>query len=295
MNIRRFVAAFSAIWIISPSLSFAQTTTAPARFEISASSSTTGEGDTDYAGQTNGSVELRTLRASTSYRGSFSEVLTYHAGAGFAQVDIDITGNVPLPERLQSLFGDFGVAWNIARAWTLVAAVQPGLYSDTEASDSDGFAVPGLLLAQWRGGGAWSFGAGARFSSLSRNPVTPIAYARWQPNARWTISFGAPRTEAAYKISATTTLFAGGSFEGGSFAVDTPNATPPGYPHLRETKLDYREIRTGAGIRWQASRALRIQLEGGAAVDRRFDYFDRDLKIEADSASFIALSVVGTF
>ena len=288
--------AFTSLLPFTPA-SFAQPPAAAAdRFEFSAGGSITGSGDADYAGTTHGSIELRTARASAGYRGSFSETLHYHLGAGFTHVEIDATDGVPLPERLRSTFADLGATWNFNRAWTFVAAVQPGLYSDTEASSSDGFAVPVTTLAQWRNGGAWTFGFGARFNSLSRNTAMPIVYARWQPTPKWTVSLGAPRTEVAYKFDSATSFFAGSSFEGGSFAVDDPAVMPPaGYPSLRETKLDYREIRVGAGVRRQLSPGVRLQLEGGAAIDRRFEYFDRDLKIEADSAGFFALSLVASF
>jgi hypothetical protein len=284
-----------ALAFVPPASSLAQAPASLSRFEFTATGSGTASGDADYAGITNGSIELRSARFSFTYRGSFTETLNYHAGAGSTHLTIDSTDGVPLPDRLRSVFVDFGGTWKLNRAWTLIGAVQPGIYSDTEASSSDGFAAPAIVLAQWRSG-AWSFGAGARFHSLARNQLMPIAYARWQPAPKWTIALGAPRTEVAYQFDKDTTFFAGGSFEGGSFAVDDPAVTSPaGYPSLRDTKLDYREIRVGAGVRRQLTPAMRLHLEGGVAVDRRFEYFDRDLEIEADSAGFIALSLVGTF
>lgn len=291
-------SSFAAIALacLPAAASFAQSPTLSARFEFAASGSVTGSGDADYAGITRGSVEMRTARASTSYRGAISEALKYHLGAGFTHLEIDATAGVPLPERLRSSYADLGVAWNINRTWTLVAAVQPGVYGDTEASSSDGFAMPATLLAQWRSGGAWTFGAGVRFNSLARNRVMPVAFARWQPSPQWTVSLGAPRTEVAWKFDSATSFFAGSSFEGGAFAVDDPAVTPPaGYPGLRETKLDYREIRGGAGVRRQLSPAVRLQLEGGVALGRRFEYFDRALTIKLDSAGFVALSLVASF
>lgn len=279
-----------------PSLTLAQAPVEPTpHFEFQASGSFTGEGDADLAGTTPGTLETRIGRAGLVYHGSMSEVLQYRLGAHFSEVRIDATAGIPLPDRLQSASAELGLTWNVDRAWTLIAMAQPGVHSDTEASSSDGFDVPVIALAQWRQG-SWTFGAGARFSTLARNRAIPIAFARWQPSARWSFSLGAPRTEAAYKATAGTVFFAGASFEGGAFAVDDPALTAPaGYPSLRDTKLDYREIRVGAGVRHSFSSALRLQLEAGAAVDRRFEYFDRSLKIEADGAAFVALSFVGSF
>lgn len=268
----------------------------PAVFEISTGGSLTGKGDTDYAGATHGSVELRTARASVLYRGTFTDTLGYRLGAGFAHAELDAPTGVPLPQRLQSVYAEIGASWTIDRNWTLLASAQPGRYSDTEASGSDAFSAPATLLAQWRGPGAWSFGGGVRYHSLARSRLMPAAYARWQPSAAWTVSLGAPRTEVAWQCRPATAFFTGASFEGGSFAVDDPAVRPPaGFPSLRDTKFDYREIRLGAGVRHQITRQLRLQLEAGAAASRRFEYFDRSLKIEAASAAFAALSLTASF
>jgi hypothetical protein len=268
----------------------------PPPVELTVSGSATGSGDTDYAGRQQGSVELRTVRFSASYRGVFSEVLSYRVGASFSQATIDASAGVPLPERLQAVHADLSATWAIDRHWSILAMVQPGHYGDTEASGRDAFAVPATLLAQWRGGGAWSFGIGARYNSLSRNPLMPAAYVRWEVAPDWTVSLGAPRTEVAWRYTKATTFFAGSSFEGGAFAVDDPAVkAPAGYPSLRETKLDYREIRVGAGVRQQLTPTLRLQAEAGAALGRQFEYFDRSLKIKADSAAYLALSLSASF
>lgn len=270
--------------------------TPPLPVEITVGASATGKGDTDYAGREQGSVELRTLRFSASYRGTISETLSYRLGASFSQATIDASAGVPLPERLQAVHADLSATWTLDRNWSLIAAVQPGQYGDTEASSSDAFAMPAMLLAQWRGGGAWSFGVGARYNSLARNPLMPAAYVRWQVAPDWTVSLGAPRTEVAWQYTKATTFFAGSSFEGGAFAVDDPAVkAPAGYPSLRNTKLDYREIRVGVGIRQQLTPTLRLQAEAGAALGREFEYFDRSLKIKADSAGFLALSLSASF
>lgn len=274
----------------------AEPTPATPRLEFSFNGSVTDQGDTDYAGLSNGAVETATARASARFRDRITDTLRYTLGLNFAHVAIDTTASVPLPEKLQAEFAELGVAWSFADNWTLMASAQPGLYGDGEASSSDAFDAPALLIAQWQSGGAWTIGAGVRYSSLARNSVIPLAYFHWRPNDQWAVAFGAPRTEVAYQFDRDTSFFAGGSFEGGAFAIDDPAITPPaGYPSLRETKLDYREIRVGVGVRQQLSPTIRFQFEGGAAVDRRFEYFDRALKIEADPAAFFALSLVATY
>lgn len=291
--------AFMLVFASGPFTAFVfgqATAPAPApRFEISLRGSGTGRGDADFAGISRGNIETRVVQFSAATRGQFSETLRYKAGVGFEGTEIDLEGNVPLPERLRATYVEFGATYLRSREWAFIAALQPGIYTDNEASNSDGFNVPGILLAQRRGE-HWTFGGGIRFSPMDDSPVMPIAFARWQPNDKWTLAFGAPRTEISYAVNRKTSFFAGGSFTGGTYAVDARKlTTPAGYPRLDETKLDYREIRAGAGVRHKFSEALNLELEAGTTVDRRFDYFDRNLKVEADSAGFLSLSIVATF
>jgi hypothetical protein len=265
------------------------------RFEISLRGSGTGGGDTDFAGVSRGEVETRIVQFSAATRGRLTDKLLYKAGVGFEGTELDLTGGTPLPERLRATYVEFGATYLRSREWAVIAALQPGVYTDDEASSSDGFNVPGILLAQWKGA-QWTFGGGIRFSPLDDSPVLPIAFARWQPNETWALSLGAPRTEVSYALNAETSFFAGGSFAGGTYAVDARRlTTPAGYPRLDETKLDYREIRVGAGVRHRVSQVLNLELEAGTTVDRSFDYFDRNLKVKAEDAGFLALSVVATF
>lgn len=263
------------------------------RFEFVFGGSFTSEGDADYAGRTNGTVETRSIRGSMLFRDVATETLRYRLGVGFEQFTIDATSGVPVPERLQSQFIDLGATWQVTPGWALSASVQPGLFADTEASSDDSLAAPAMLLALWQPSPRWTLGAGIRYHTLGRNELVPVLTARWQMSPAWALSLGAPRTEIAFTFDRDTTFFAGASFEGGAFAVDDPAlVAPAGYPSLRDTRLEFREIRAGVGLRRQFAAAARLQLEAGAAIDRRFEYFDRSLKIEADSAGFVALSLV---
>lgn len=290
-------SALAALLLAAPLASTASATPPPAsRFEFSLGGSATGEGDADYAGHPLGTIETRSIRGSVQFRETATEGIRYRVGVAFEQFTLDATSGVPVPERLQSHAIDLGATWSITPGWTLSAAVQPGLFGDSDASSRDAFAAPATLLALWQPTPRWSLGAGVRYHTLGRNELMPFLSARWQITSAWTLSLGAPRTEIAFTFDRATTFFAGASFEGGAFAIDDPSlVAPAGYPGLRETKLEYREIRAGAGIRRQLSSSSRLQLEAGSALDRRFDYYERDLKIEADAAAFVAVSLVMSF
>jgi hypothetical protein len=98
-----------------------------------------------------------------------------------------------------------------------------------------------------------------------------------------------------YKVREDIEVFGGGSFQGGGFAFDDPQLRSSGTISLRDTYVDYREIRVGGGLRWNLGKAVALELEGGWVVDRRFDYYERSLEVKTDGASFWHLGVTTRF
>jgi len=217
------------------------------------------------------------------------------AGGTWERFNVDATSALPVPKKLQ------GAALNLAGAmaldgdWMVSLTVSPGFYSAGSSPGMDGFNAPGLLLGTRKISPTFSLAVGLRFDAFSDNSVLPIAGFRWQPAPEWTVSVGAPRTEAVYKVREDIEVFGGGSFQGGGFAFDDPQLRSSGTISLRDTYVDYREIRVGGGLRWNLGKAVALELEGGWVVDRRFDYYERSLEVKTDGASFWHLEVTTRF
>ena len=66
-------------------------------------------------------------------------------------------------------------------------------------------------------------------------------------------------------------------------------------PSLADTWLEYREIRVGLAAEYAFGRALSVRAELGRVVDQRFEYIDRDVKLNGESPLYFGASVVGRF
>ncbi|MBM3873713.1 MAG: hypothetical protein FJ382_08255 [Verrucomicrobia bacterium] len=208
------------------------------------------------------------------------------AGGTWERYEVDASSALPVPKKLQGAALNLAVAMALDADWMLSLTVSPGFYAAGSSPGTDGFNAPGLLLGTRKISPTFSVAVGLRFDAFSDNSVLPIAGFRWQPTPEWTVSLGAPRTEAVYKIREGIEVFGGGSFQGGGFAIDDPQLRSSGTISLRDTYVDYREIRAGGGLRWALGKALSLELEGGWVVDRRFDYYERSLEVKTDGASF---------
>ena len=208
------------------------------------------------------------------------------AGGTWERFEVDANSALPVPKKLQSAALNLAGAMALDGDWMVSLTVSPGFYAAGSSPGMDGFNAPGLLLGTRKISPTFSVAVGLRFDAFSDNSILPIAGFRWQPAPEWTVSLGAPRTEVVYKIREGVELFGGGSMEGGGFAIDDPQLRSSGTISLRDTYVDYREIRAGGGVRWALAETVSLEIEGGWVVDRRFDYYERSLEVKTDGASF---------
>lgn len=199
--------------------------------------------------------------------------------------DFTLTGDVPLPDKLESFGLNFMAMKDLSdefgRGWSAMAMINPSFASDSGKLSSDSFSLLALVGVEKEVSQAFSWNLGVVAMTRGDNKVLPMVGARWSFARDWSLSVGFPRTEVAYQLTESLSLNAGVSFHGGSYYV---SRTPS--PGLGDTYLDYQEFRLGAGAEYRIGRNLSVSVEAGMALDRRFDYYDRDFKLDGDSVAY---------
>jgi hypothetical protein len=66
-------------------------------------------------------------------------------------------------------------------------------------------------------------------------------------------------------------------------------------PGLGDTRLEYREFRLGGGFDYKLSTNLSAQVDAGAVVDRRFDYYNRSYTLDGKDAAYVSLGLTAKF
>ena len=121
-------------------------------------------------------------------------------------------------------------------------------------------------------------------------PVLPLLGVQWDFAPKWTASLGFPRTGLLYKASPEVQVRFGADYQGGTYHVNQARA-----PRLGDTWLDYRDFRLGAGVDLRVSEHVSVALDGGAVVRRRFDYFDRDYRVDGSATTYVTIGLRGRF
>lgn len=297
MRPNQLLLSFCALAIVSlaPTLSGQPGQRGPSSI-LDVSFSHSGPASAEFAGRSGGDLSVNASSVGVLLNRSLRPDLQASLGVEYRHFGVEVPAGVPVPGTLQALSLRLAATLRFDSAWSATLALSPGLFSAGTSLDGDGFNAPGLLIATWRSSATFSLSGGIRFDAFSDNPVLPILGFRWQASPSVLVSLGAPRTEVAFTLSPDTDLFAGASFQGGSFRIDDPGLRPPpGYPHLRDTYVDYREIRLGLGARWAASPTVRLEVEAGWLADRRFDYYDRLLEVKTDGALYGRVGVTARF
>lgn len=228
----------------------------------------------------------------TSFR--IDDDLRLIGGAFGNWTDLDLSGTAPLPDRLSVVGLTLGATrslreW-IGPDWRATVLLRPNLSADSSSLSGNGFNVPMILSVGHRASATFSWDLGLTIDPEGRYAVLPLAGMRWDFAPGWTASVGFPQTGVAYHFSRALTFNAGARFQGGTYHVARSRG-----PVAGDTWLEYREVRLGAGFDYRFSPALSVTVDAGAVLDRRFDYFDRDYKIDGKSAAYVTLALRARF
>jgi hypothetical protein len=219
---------------------------------------------------------------------------TLTAGWGYARRDLGASPAMPLPETLQEMALRLSWERTLAPGWFASVSTRPGFAGDRLGGDS--FNVPVLLL----GGFApsrqlgWSWGVNA--NRFARRPIMPVAGVRWEFSPGWTFAVLYPRVGLTWRANPGLTWQAGLHFDGGGYRITRNLGVPAvGIARLANTRLDVRELRAGFGAEWHLGAGFAVALETGFVIDRKFDYHERNYRLDTNGGPFAALSLKGSF
>ncbi len=242
-----------------------------------------------------GETGVRRFDFSTTGQTQLGAGTQFLHGLAYSRTMLD-AGPSPLPEDLNELTLSLGLRRELSPTWTLSLFLRPGLYGDFETLNGRSFNMPVLLLASHRTTDHLTWFLGLNANTFSDNPVLPAVGLRWQFSEGWLLDVGYPRTSMMLELHEGTRVGLALSAQGGNYRITRSLGVPEaGIDRLANTILDYSEFRVGA--RWEQTfnAGLTFEVEAGAMIDREFDYFDRNYRIDGGSGIYGSLVLRGRF
>jgi hypothetical protein len=219
--------------------------------------------------------------------------LYLHLGVAYDRFDFGTTG-APVPEHLQSMAGVIGIDYMHNNDVGAFLQIKPGFYGEDDFNSSS-FDAPitlGRIFVLEQDKLYLFVGANAAFLR-GRFPVVPILGLVWMPNAKWKVLGVLPEPRVIYSPNDKWDFWAGGELGGGSFRTNKDNTITPS--KLSSAQVDYSDYRVGAGVIYSPCDAISIDLGGGYAIQRRFDFYRADMTYKADAAPYLRLEFKAKF
>ncbi len=285
----------TAFGLLAGNAAFAQqppsTVFRSALLETSAASySYSSAADLTSGGAVIGGVSVHHAELSLSGRRTLTPGLQLAYGLAYEVNLLDASAATPLPDQLAGLSLNFGLIHPVDARWNTAVFVRPGFYSDFKTLGVRSFNVPVLFTASYtpRRELTWTFAVSV--NTFSKNTVLPVIGAHWQFAPDWDFEVGFPRTALTWRTGEMLKLRISAEFQGGSYRV---TREPPAavVPALAGSLLDYREIRTGGGLECRLSKTISLATDTGIVVDRRFDYHERNYRMDGRTAGYLKLSL----
>jgi hypothetical protein len=252
--------------------------------EVSASYSFSTDSDIERNGKI-GSVAVSHYEFEASFSLPAPETWMFSSTLSWKRSEFDLTGAIPIPKELEEIGINFmamkDLAKEIAPGWSAMAMLSPSFASDSGKISADSFSLLAITTIGKEVSPTLSWNVGIVGMTRGDMKVIPMLGVRWGFAPNWDLKIGFPRTGVSYKFSEALSLSAGVSMQGGTYYLSKAPAAG-----LGKTYLDYRESRVGLEAEYQICKNLSMIVEGGMTLDREFDYYDRNLKLDGKSGNY---------
>ncbi len=219
--------------------------------------------------------------------------LYLHLGIEYTRFDFSTTG-APVPRHLQGAAGVIGIDYMHENDVGAFIQVKPGFYTENNF-DSASFDAPITLgrIFVLKTDHLYLFtGINASFLR-GQFPVIPIVGLIWMPDDKWKVLGILPEPRVIYSPNDKWDFWAGGELVGGSFRTDRNSAIVPA--KLNGAEVDYSEYRVGGGLIFSPCNNVSIDLGGGYAIRREFDFHRADIRYKTDGAPYLRVEFKAKF
>ena len=230
---------------------------------------------------------------SYAHRFLLSGHIYLHLGIDYNRFDFGSTG-APVPDHLQSVAGVIGFDYMHNNDVGAFIQVKPGFYTE-DNFDSASFDAPITLgrIFVLQPDKLYLF-TGLNAALLrGQDPVMPLAGLIYLPNDQWKIMAILPEPRIIYSPCPKWDFWVGGQLTGGSFRTDRDDTIVP--QKLSNAQVDYADYRVGGGLIYSPCDRIALNLGGGYAIERSFDFYRADMKFKTDPAPYLRLEFKANF
>ena len=234
---------------------------------------------------TGGKIGMQEVEAKFGRSYPLSPDFTLSTDFAYSLRKLDAPDSARLPEELHTLSVKFGGNYQLNKNTALTFLVTPSVNGDFKAIGTDDIRTQFGILGRYNMSAKLTLLAGIIYRQGSRSfPVRPIIGAIYRPNEQWTLSLAAPRPGVTYSPNQTSSYYISGEFAGTEYQLHDAS--------IGAKIISYRDFRTIAGAEYILFSAIKVNIAGGYAFDRKFVFYDgsRD-DVDIDDGPFARVGV----
>lgn len=209
----------------------------------------------------------------------------------FRSVFFLLTGGLDLPEHVAEVSYDLAYFNRMQNGMSLLVGLTPGIYSDLETLDGDGFFVPVRIAGVKTFNPAVSGILGLEYRSGFDRELFPILGITWQPDRTFRLEAGLPQSLLRWCPDDEWAVYAKFAWSNVSY-------------NLRDRDNDNREqitledFRNSFGVQKMMDDRIGLFFEGGRVYHRSMVFERRNnssVELEIDKALFLKVGIAGYF
>ena len=223
--------------------------------------------------------------------------LYLHLGLAYDRFDFGNT-RAPVPDHLQKMAGVVGIDYMHGKDLGAFLQFRPGFYTEDHIG-LESFDCPILIGRFFVLQPDKLYVLTAAYASFLRGglPVIPLVGVVWVPNEKVRLMGVLPEPRVIYSVSEQLDLWMGGELVGGAFRTDH-HPEFNNIPHvdkLSGTQVDYYDYRAGVGATYSLTGQIDLDLGGGYAVQRSFNFHRAGEYYRTDPAPYLRFQIKAKF
>ena len=219
------------------------------------------------------------------------------AGLEYNRFDFSQT-SAPVPRHLQSGAAIISLDYMHGKDIGALLQIEPGFYTENNI-DIDSFDCPITLARFWvLQPDKLYLLTGARAAFLRGGfPVIPLVGVVWYASEKVKLMGIVPDPKLIYSVNRQLDLWIGGEIAGGAFRTDHHNEflNRRHIAKLSGTQVDYSDYRAGAGLTYSPVDQVDMNLGGGYAIQRAFNFHRAGEHYRTDPAPYVQVEIKGKF
>ncbi|ACM20394.1 hypothetical protein Geob_2038 [Geotalea daltonii FRC-32] len=193
--------------------------------------------------------------------------LTVSTEAAYSLRNLDGPAGALLPEELHTFSVKLEADYHWKPDITLTFLVAPGLNGDFREIGTDDIRTQMGVLGRYNLSEKLILLAGLIYQQgYEKLPLLPVAGLIYRPNDQWMLSLAAPRPGITFSPNRTSSYYIGGEISGTEYQLHDKS--------IGAEKVLYRDFRAFAGAEYLLFSAVKVNLSGGYALNRKFLFYD---------------------